>query len=98
MVDTRMNGSLTATPNGTGTTQNGVDQSLRKRASDGGLNSEAKRPRIADKTDPTRWRLLDESGRLTWHYLEGDEAVKKWPQSTADKWYLGLDTVSTDGY
>jgi lanosterol synthase len=45
------------------------------------------------KTDLTRWRLLDDRGRQTWHYLNSDEEVKKWPQSTADKWYLGLDTV-----
>lgn len=44
-------------------------------------------------TDRTRWRLLDERGRQTWHYLRSDEEVKAWPQSTADKWFLGLDTV-----
>lgn len=44
-------------------------------------------------TDRTRWRLLDERGRQTWHYLRTDEEVKAWPQSTADKWFLGLDTV-----
>lgn len=37
--------------------------------------------------------MLDEKGRHTWHYLEEDEAVQKWPQSIADKYYLGLDTV-----
>jgi lanosterol synthase len=45
------------------------------------------------KTDMGRWRMLDERGRQTWHYLEDDEEAKKWPQSTADKWYLGLQTV-----
>jgi lanosterol synthase len=45
------------------------------------------------KTDYSRWRLLDDRGRQTWHYLKSDEEVKKWPQSTADKWFLGLDTV-----
>ena len=45
------------------------------------------------KTDPTRWRLLDDKGRQTWHYLKTDAEVKEWPQSVADKWYLGLDTV-----
>ncbi|KAI1813778.1 oxidosqualene:lanosterol cyclase [Poronia punctata] len=54
--------------------------------------SKARKPRIAENIDRTRWRLLDENGRFTWHYLEDDEAVQKWPQSMADKWYLGLDT------
>ena len=45
------------------------------------------------KTDPTRWRLLNENGRHTWHYLKTEAEAKEWPQSTADKWYLGLDTV-----
>jgi lanosterol synthase len=45
------------------------------------------------KTDYTRWRLLDEAGRQTWHYLATDEEVKKWPQSIADKYHLGMPTV-----
>jgi lanosterol synthase len=45
------------------------------------------------KTDYARWRLLDERGRQTWHYLRTDEEVKNWPQSVADKWFLGLPTV-----
>lgn len=45
------------------------------------------------KTDYTRWRLLDESGRQTWHYLTNDNEVKKWPQSVADKYHLGFPTV-----
>lgn len=49
---------------------------------------------LADKkTDYLRWRLLDERGRQTWHYLDIDEQVKDWPQSTADKYHLGLPTV-----
>lgn len=47
----------------------------------------------ARRSDRTRWRLLDERGRQTWHYLESDEEVKAWPQTTADKYFLGLDTV-----
>jgi hypothetical protein len=45
------------------------------------------------KTDYSRWRLLDERGRQTWEYLESSEAAQKWPQSTADKYHLGLATV-----
>jgi hypothetical protein len=46
------------------------------------------------KTDYSRWRLLDERGRQTWQYLRTDEEVEKWPQSVADKYHLGLSTVS----
>jgi lanosterol synthase len=45
------------------------------------------------RTDYTKWRLLDEKGRLTWHYLENIDAINDWPQSTADKYFLGLPTV-----
>lgn len=47
-----------------------------------------------DTTDIQRWRLLDEAGRQTWHYLETDEQVKAWPQSTADRYHLGLPLVN----
>jgi hypothetical protein len=46
-----------------------------------------------EKTDYSRWRLLAESGRQTWHYLTEDAAVRKWPQSIADRYHLGLPTV-----
>lgn len=46
-----------------------------------------------EKTDYSRWRLLDESGRQTWHYLTDENEVKAWPQSIADKYHLGLPTV-----
>jgi hypothetical protein len=45
------------------------------------------------RTDRTRWRLLDEDGRHTWHYVETDEQAKEWPQSTADKHFLNLPMV-----
>jgi hypothetical protein len=45
------------------------------------------------KTDRSRWRLLDESGRHTWHYLKTDKELEEWPQTTADKYHLGLQTV-----
>ena len=47
----------------------------------------------AQRTDYTRWRMLDEDGKHTWHYLDDDEAVAKWPQTLADKYYLGLPLV-----
>ncbi|GME60715.1 putative oxidosqualene:lanosterol cyclase [Neofusicoccum parvum] len=50
----------------------------------------------SEKTDYTRWRLLDENGRQTWHYLESDEEAAKWPQTTADKYFLGLPTGLPD--
>ncbi|KAF1986499.1 lanosterol synthase [Aulographum hederae CBS 113979] len=48
------------------------------------------------KTDYSRWRLLDERGRHTWKYLETDEEVEKWPQSTAEKYHLGMPTGLPD--
>jgi hypothetical protein len=48
---------------------------------------------LSTRTDYSRWRLLDERGRQTWQYLEDDEDVAEWPQSTADKYFLGLPTV-----
>ncbi|EFQ34245.1 squalene/oxidosqualene cyclase [Colletotrichum graminicola] len=50
-----------------------------------------KKPRVDAKTDRTRWRMKDEDGRHTWQYLDhDDEAAKNWPQTYADKYYLGL--------
>ena len=46
-----------------------------------------------EKTDYSRWRLLDDRGRQTWHYLKTDKEMKEWPQSAADKYFLGLPTV-----
>lgn len=90
MVTTRSksNGAATGTPNG--------NSRVRKRKSDDQLAPvESKQPKVREDTDITRWRCLDEDGRLTWRYLEDDEAAKAWPQSYADKWYLGLDLVCT---
>ena len=50
-------------------------------------------PKLRKTTDRSRWRMRDVKGVQTWQYLEDDEAAKKWPQSIADKWYLGLPTV-----
>lgn len=50
---------------------------------------------VDEKTDYSRWRLLDDRGRQTWHYLVEDEQAKKWPQSVADKYHLGMSIVSS---
>lgn len=49
-----------------------------------------------EKTDYSRWRLRDVHGRHTWHYLTTDKETKAWPQTVADKFHLGLPTVSLD--
>ncbi|QSZ30996.1 hypothetical protein DSL72_000557 [Monilinia vaccinii-corymbosi] len=54
------------------------------------------RPKLQERTDYSRWRLLDERGRQTWHYLEDDEDAAEWPQTTADKYFLGLPTNLPD--
>lgn len=46
------------------------------------------------RTDPARWRLLDDRGRQTWHYLQSEQELESWPQSSADRYFLGLPTVS----
>ncbi|EMF12290.1 terpene synthase [Sphaerulina musiva SO2202] len=51
---------------------------------------------ITSKTDYRRWRLKDDRGRQTWHYLTSDEEIKQWPQTIADKYHLGLDTGLPD--
>ena len=48
---------------------------------------------VLQKTDYTRWRLKTEDGRQTWHYLDSDEHLAAWPQTTYDKYHLGMDTV-----
>ena len=55
-----------------------------------------KRPHLCESTDKSRWRLKNEDGVQTWVYLEkDDDKAKAWPQSYADKWFLGFDTVSS---
>lgn len=46
-------------------------------------------------TDINRWRLNDDHGRHTWHYLETEEQAKLWPQTPADRYHLGLSMVCT---
>jgi lanosterol synthase len=70
----------------------------RKRFSNAGdPDHAAKRARsgIEERTDYSRWRLRDDHGRHTWRYLEDDEELKSWPQTLADKYFLGLPLVST---
>ena len=80
-----------ALANGTlGAFKSGLKRSIQSEVTE---TQSAKRPKLQERTDYTRWRLLDEAGRQTWHYLEDDEDIKEWPQTTADKYFLGLPTV-----
>ncbi|KAI7871654.1 terpenoid cyclases/protein prenyltransferase alpha-alpha toroid [Spinellus fusiger] len=45
-----------------------------------------------ESTDLSRWRLRVEEGAQTWHYLSTDEELAAWPQTTWDKYFLGLPT------
>jgi len=45
-----------------------------------------------ERTDYSLWRLRVKHGRQTWHYITPEEA-KSWPQSTPEKYHLGLPTV-----
>jgi lanosterol synthase len=58
------------------------------------VNQAGAQPKVREHIDKLRWRMRDDQSRHTWHYLEGDEAAKQWPQSYADKYYLGLPLVS----
>lgn len=84
-----------AAVNGSGLSNGNGNGNAKKRGGPqtNGYN-ESKRQKVAEPVDKTRWRLKSDEGRHTWHYLEDDTAVKKWPQSYADKWYLDLPLVS----
>jgi lanosterol synthase len=75
-------------------TATGRDSSKAKSRKRGNDNEQPdpKIRKLGEKTDISRWRLKDDESRHTWHYLSEEEA-KEWPQSIADKWYLGLDLV-----
>jgi lanosterol synthase len=66
----------------------------RKRAPDTDLGF-PKKAKIEAKTDPTRWRMKDDDSRHTWHYLTTKKAAQEWPQSYAEKYYLGLHLVKS---
>ena len=83
-------------PHATNGSSNGATNGVTKR----GVNDHAQLPigvkSGADgdqKTDYTRWRLRDDRGCQTWHYLQSEEEVKEWPQSAADRYFLGMETV-----
>ncbi|EZF36198.1 hypothetical protein H109_00030 [Trichophyton interdigitale MR816] len=40
-------------------------------------------------TDYSRWRLRNDRGTQTWHYLRTDKEVEEWPQTITDKYFLG---------
>lgn len=50
---------------------------------------------LEESTDLRRWRLADDRGRQTWHYMCTDESAKSWPQNTIDQYHLGLELVRT---
>lgn len=51
--------------------------------------------KLEESTDIRRWRLADDRGRHTWHYMSTDEGAKSWPQNTIDRYHLGLELVRT---
>lgn len=51
------------------------------------------------RTDYARWRLHStDHGRHVWHYLKTDEECARWPQTDEDKYWLGIDIVSSSLY
>jgi len=70
--------------------------STRKRGEVENKANGVKKPteRIEDpRTDRSRWRMVNDRGEQTWTYLKSEEQAKQWPQTDADKWYLGLNIV-----
>ncbi|KAK4185170.1 terpenoid cyclases/protein prenyltransferase alpha-alpha toroid [Podospora australis] len=68
-----------------------LDKTSARKYSDDSADESANPPKIQERTDFSRWRMRDDQSRHTWQYLEDDEEAKKWPQSFADKYFLGLD-------
>ena len=47
-------------------------------------------------TDYTRWRLeVSGDGRHIWRYLHTEEECEQWPQTSLDKYWLGMPLVSS---
>lgn len=87
---------MTDMPHATNGSANGATTRVPKRGANGhaqvpiGSKSKANGD---EKTDYTRWRLKDDRGCQTWHYLQTEEEVKAWPQSAADRYFMGMETV-----
>jgi lanosterol synthase len=92
MARTKPNGLDGAGANGHTTTRIGEKRPLNEESEEERVEA-AKKPKLSERTDYSRWRLQDDEGRQTWHYLEDDELVKDWPQTFADKYFLGLPIV-----
>lgn len=75
-------------PHANGTTKRGANGKV----ANGQIPMQSTQPGH-EKTDYTRWRLKDDRGCQTWHYLKSDEEITAWPQSKADKYFLGMQTV-----
>lgn len=92
-----LNGHVNGNGHGNGHSK-GNDTSKKRHSSANGVNGrdeehDSKRQKVAEPVDRTRWRMKSDDGRHTWHYLDDKEAVEHWPQSYADKWFLGLPLV-----
>jgi lanosterol synthase len=57
------------------------------------VNGSTQKGGLKETTDRTRWRLHNDRGCHIWHYLEDEEEASKWPQTAADKYFLGMETV-----
>lgn len=82
VISSEKTSSVTTRPNGKRPIDNSVSAA-----------QQTKRPKLSERTDHSKWRMLDEKGRQTWHYLEDDDEAKEWPQSKADRYFLGQPLV-----
>jgi hypothetical protein len=73
----------------TGSGTNGVKY---QKSSNGAVATGVEQPFRIGRTDYSLWRLVVKHGRQVWRYLTPEEA-KEWPQTTPDKYHLGLETV-----
>jgi lanosterol synthase len=73
-------------------TGNGTNGVKSEKLSNGAIATGVEQSFPVERTDYSLWRLVVKHGRQTWHYLTPEEA-KEWPQSTPDKYHLGLETV-----
>ncbi len=80
-------------PHANGTTNGTAKRGVNQKPLNGSVGVDQATALGDKKTDRMRWRLKDDRGCQTWHYLKTDEEIKAWPQSVADRWFLGMDTV-----